>query len=162
MLDKLNYGDIVTVRGYPIEYWEIEAFNTNIYSDRYVDEEIDHAVNLTCPWTGEINVAMIEDITVVALADEAVDFLADKPEPPKVKSSGMSLASIFGWDDEESRPLTPVTPKSKKPAQRARIDELLDERNAVDDIAFEIEESRAQRYAEIDRLLAQIAKEVAE
>lgn len=157
MLDKLNYDDIVTIEDYPGEYWRITGFQTNILRSKGEPEITEEWIDVTCPWTGEYNMAYLDEITLVALADEAEDFLADKPEPVRTHYEGLSIATIFGLDDESPRKLKPLTPKSDKPAQQARIDALLDERNAVADIDFVEDASRAARYAEID---AEIAKEV--
>lgn len=157
MLDKLNYDDIVTIEDYPGEYWRITGFQTNILRSKGEPEITEEWIDVTCPWTGEYNMAYLDEITLVALADEAEDFLADKPMPVRTHYEGLSIASIFGLDVDKHRKLKPVTPKSDKPAQQARIDALLDERNAVADIDFVEDASRAERYAEID---AEIAKEV--
>lgn len=171
MLDKLNYGDIVTLAEYPTQYFRIKAFQTNEYDEENKPTRTEYWLDLTCAHSGGYTMAYADEVTVVALADEADDFLAAKPSPIYggfAGFGGIPLASIFDFMDERIyggvvEMIKKKPEVAKEPTKQERIDALLDERNDVgstdDFIPTQDAEYKQRRLVEIDAQLSELMAE---
>lgn len=162
MLDKLNYGDIVTIGDYDGHYFRIVEKQTHIYEKENEPDEYEYMVELQCVHTDIPHIAYVDEIEVVATKVEAEAFLADKPAP---ETYGGGLALMFmPWQERVNTPGPPLTPKSRVTLARERqerIDALLDERNNVgasDDFitVADMEAYRQRRYDEIDAQMKEL------
>ncbi|MHC8516822.1 hypothetical protein [Sporosarcina sp. ITBMC105] len=132
MIEKINFGDIVTVEDYDGYYFRVTGRQTQIFEYENEPTETEYMLDLTCAHTERLVLAYIEDVTLVATKDEADAFLADKPAPEKY-GGGISVmfAPWFGGEDDNRITVNiPLTPKSRATLaaiREARIDVLLDE-----------------------------------
>lgn len=129
MLDKLNYGDIVTIEDYAGHYFRITQKQTHIYETEGLPEEYEYMVELECVHTGIPHLAYVDEIEVVSTKAEAEAFLADKPAP-EMPSGGIAVMFTPWGEERESPTGPPLTPKSRATIdaeRQARIDVLIDE-----------------------------------
>ena len=161
MLDKINFGDIVTVRDYPERYFAIVGKQTQYFEHVDLPDETDYMLDVRCVHTGAETLAYIEDVTIVALKAEADAFLSDKPAPKAAPRSpyGMLFGfnTIFGGDDMREKPTK--AQEARKQTKQERIDALLDDwidnatkAQAAGDVDGAYAESNAAIEAEIKEL----------
>lgn len=167
MLDKLNFGDIITIDDYPTQYYRINGFQTNILETEGKPDLTEYWLDLTCAHTGGYTMAFAEDVVFVCKAEDAAAYLADKPAPNVGEAGGIALMSIFGnfGEDYETPVGPPLTPKSKvtiAAERQSKIDALLDERNDVgstDDFVATLDaEYKQRRLDEIDAQLQELTE----
>lgn len=129
------HGDLVTVEGYGANVYEVDGYRMETY---FYPEEVysDVVYELTEITTGQWLEADVTDLTLLAPADQADEYLAANPPPAAGTYYTLSEGAIEMSKKEERQP-TARELSSKEAAERkkarkeraAKIDELLDEMN---------------------------------
>lgn len=101
MTDRPKFGDLVGVAGYGARVFQVDGYRTELRY--YPDEEwIDIVYELTDVQTGEWLEADIDDLSIVAPAADAAEFLAAQ------KPAGLKIL-------REDTPMQPNEPKPTPP-----------------------------------------------
>lgn len=157
MTDKLNFGDIVTIDDYPMQYFRINGFQTNTLETENEPTITEKWLDLSCAHTGGYTMAFAEEATLVASKEDADAFLADKPAPIIEDFGGLALMSIFDFERE-----TPIGPPLTSKSKATQMDELLDELDAVIQTRELMREINHADVAEYERRADEIKAKLAE
>lgn len=148
----LNYGDIVTVEGYPEQYFRVDGYQKNVLETENEPDLVERWLDISCVHTGGYTMAFADEVTLACRKDEATEFLSDKPAPNIGPSGGIAIAAIFDMFREEEAPLTTLTPPSKQ----TQIDRLLDELSDVQSLKATIGDSDGEYQRRIDDINTQL------
>jgi hypothetical protein len=168
---EFNFGDIVRVAGYWPRLFEIDGIRTEHW--QYKDESwVDTVYEVYDVLSSDWIECAEEDITLVAEADQAEEYLAANPpdyEVP-VQDNPDWMTLLYGGDETMRKPSEPRKPtareisakeaeekKATRKAHAAEIDNLLDLRNwAADMLAKTNNEEFGDRVMAIDAKLKEL------
>jgi len=123
-----KFGDLVSVAGYGARVFQVDGYRTEHW--HYPDEEwIDVVYELTDVQTGDWLEADLGDLSIVAPAADAAEFLAaQKPSGLIILREDTPMLN-FGHKPEQPKPSAKELAARKAAEKRRKIDALLDEYN---------------------------------
>lgn len=151
---QFNFGDLVRVAGYGDRLFSVDGWRVVQYC--YPDEEwTDVVYELADAHSEDWLEADVEDLTLVATADKAGEYLAQH-EP--IRKGSEMLMAFFGVDFARKPNVSPEIERYNKQRDRERrINELLDERNDYARLLAEFgDEEYKARIEKIDKELRKI------
>lgn len=154
MTARPNFGDLVRVAGYGDRIFQVDGYRTEHW--HYPDEEWTNVVfELTDVQTGEWLEADLDDLSIVAPATDAAEFLeAQKPAGLIILREDTTM--LWEGKPEPPKPSARELAAKKAAEKQRKIDALLDEYNDILTlVAMFGGLEYAEKLAEIKRKLAE-------
>ncbi|WP_298833851.1 hypothetical protein [uncultured Planococcus sp.] len=158
-----NIGDLVAVEGYDGQLYYVDCMTETRQTDDIATIEDVH-FDLTCAASGDYELAYMDDITLVARAADAEDYLANHeylPAPPAADYNfPMGAIPMPKQTPKSPRELSSIEAATRKQAHQRKAtltDRLLDQRQQYSDLDAYFGGGYAGNLAQIDEDLTDLA-----